>query len=418
MVTACQTAEQRDVPVVHVTRCLALPDRTVRRWRSRSCTVFLSAGCAEPVVCSTHRGRLPRPASREERNQVFRFLRPRGASTPLSALRVAFPDLPRCDLKEILSRYRRVQKRKRQRHQSRLQWRRAGAVWAADFKERREPIEGRYGWILAVKDLASRCQLAWLPVETADAAIVQATYARLFEEHGPPLVLKSDNGGPFREEQTKGLLANYSVIPLYNPRRRPAYNGGVERANGQLAGYQEAVAASHGREGLPTSADAEEARQLANDLAYPAGWRGPTAGQLWKEREPLTAQERASFLAAVTEQRVRARADLKLAQDTPLKHYPAAAVDRRAVRDSLVAQDLLRIQPRRRPSKAAQPVTTKIDLIARDSESAGIIQSAFATASPRLGDPGDSVGQRAPLRTHPTERVHSSTDNSTASGQN
>jgi hypothetical protein len=23
---------------------------------------------------------------------------------------------------------------------------------AADFKERREPIEGRYGWILAVKD--------------------------------------------------------------------------------------------------------------------------------------------------------------------------------------------------------------------------------------------------------------------------
>jgi transposase InsO family protein len=109
---------------------------------------------------------------------------------------------------------------------------------------------------------------------------VKATYAGLFAEHGPPLVLKSDNGGAFRDEGTKQQLAEYEVVPLFNPRQRPAYNGGVERANGQLAGYQEAVAAYHGRKGLPSGADAEEARQLANDLAHPAGWSGPTAGQM------------------------------------------------------------------------------------------------------------------------------------------
>ncbi|HEX5103057.1 MAG TPA: transposase family protein [Pirellulaceae bacterium] len=135
--------------------------------------------------------------------------------------------------------------------------------------------EGRYAWILAVKDLASRCQLAWLPVEEQTAETVQAVYAQLFAEHGPPLVLKSDNGGPFRDEGTKRLLAEHLVVPLYNPRRRPAYNGGVERSNGQLAGYQEALAAFRGRAtaqpavSIPTLTceDAASARNLASELA-------------------------------------------------------------------------------------------------------------------------------------------------------
>jgi hypothetical protein len=56
-----------------------------------------------------------------------------------------------------------------------LEWRRPGTVWAADFKDRREPIEGHYGWILAVKGLASRYRLAWLAVEEATAEVVQAS---------------------------------------------------------------------------------------------------------------------------------------------------------------------------------------------------------------------------------------------------
>ncbi len=392
--------------MVHVTRCLALPDRTVRRWRNRN--------CEEQVTCQVRRGRLPRPASRDQRNQVFRFLRQRGPVTPLSALRVAFPEVPRSDLKEILSRYRRVQQRKHQRHQSRLHWQRPGTVWAADFKERREPIEGRYGWILAVKDLASRCQLAWLPVEAADADTVQATYAGLFEEHGPPLVLKSDNGGPFRDDGTKQLLAEYDVIPLFNPRRRPAYNGGVERANGQLASYQEAVAAYHGREGLPTCADAEEARQIANDLSHPDGWKGPTSAQLWEKRPSITSAERASFLATLTEQRTVARAALQLPTDTPLGHYQAAAVDRRAVRDSLLAHRLLKIEPRRRPKGSAK----KTNLIVPFASGAVILQATAGRDLPALGQSVGPEVPSAPLEVHSPERVHCSTDNSAASGQN
>lgn len=408
VVTACQTAKQHEVPVVHVTRCLALPDRTVRRWRNRNCD--------PQVTCSIRRGRLPRPALRDQRNLVFRFLRQRGSVTPLAALRAAFPEVPRCDLKEILSRYRKVQKRKQQRRQSRLRWLRPGTVWAADFKERREPIEGRYGWILAVKDLASRYQLAWLPVEEGNARTVQATYARLFEEHGPPLVLKSDNGGPFRDQETKELLAEYDVVPLYNPRRRPAYNGGVERANGQLAGYQESLAEYHGRAGLPTCVDAEEARQIANDQSHPGGWKGPTAAQLWEQRPSIDSAERASFLAKLNEQRTIARAALHLPADTPLGHYPVAAVDRRAVRDTLIAQGLLKIEPRHRP-RCASPANKKTELIVPHASGAVILPAAAVTAMPALDERDGPEAQRASLEDHSPERVHSSTNKTTASGQ-
>jgi transposase InsO family protein len=122
-------------------------------------------------------------------------------------------------------------------HRSCLVWHRPGTVWGADFKEPREPIAARYGAVLSVRDLASRCQLLWEPVEEATAETVVEHYRRLFAQDGPPLVLKTDNGGPFKADRTKALLAEQGVAPLFNPKRRPAYNGGTERANATLTGY-------------------------------------------------------------------------------------------------------------------------------------------------------------------------------------
>ena len=286
---------------------------------------------------------------------MYHFLRERGTQTPLAAVQAAFPQLRRADLSDLLRRYRRLQRRKRERLQSRLEWRRPGAVWAADFKERREPIEGRYGWILSIKDLASRYQLAWQPVAEATAEVVQAAYARLFREHGPPLVLKSDNGSQFKADETKRLLAAHDVMPLFSPRRHPQYNGGVERANGQLSGYQEALAEFHGRPATPTCDDAQGAQRLGQRTGAPqrlartdgrpvvvptrAAQRcrsAPTSWPAWRRAAPPIAR-------SGTSRRRRS-----------LTHEQASAVDRRAVRDALVAHDLLRIHPRRKP-RAAHP---------------------------------------------------------------
>jgi transposase InsO family protein len=404
VVAACQSAATCGVPVIQVTRHLTLSERTVRRWRQ--------PGNALPAV---PRGRPPQCASREDRNLVYRFLKERGATTPLVAVRAAFPHLRRLDVAEILRRFRRLARRRAQRYQSRLEWRRPGAVWAADFKERREPLEGRFGWILSIKDLGSGFQLAWQPLVEATATVVQAIYVELFAQHGPPLVMKSDNGGQFKADETKDLLAEHQVIPLYSPRRHPQYNGGVERANGQLAGYQEALAQHQNRPAGPTCDDAENARHLGNDLAHPQGWQGPTARQLWERRSPLMPHERDAFWTTVSERRALVRAQWELTPDDVLTHYPASAVDRRAVRDALLAHDLLKIHPRRKrgcgqrvhasspgsvqgrtPAASAEPQDSARDAspaIAHTLAGAGTIDGHRVIASPTVGEaPG--LGQR------------------------
>jgi transposase InsO family protein len=392
---ACRAVQHRGVPMAAVIRKLDLAERTARRWRRA------------PAASLAHRGRRPQGASREERNRVYCFLRQGGTSTSLAAVRAAFPAMRRDDLRDLVSRYRRVQRRKAQRHRSRLEWRRPGAVWAADFKERREPMEGRYGWILSIKDLASRYQLAWLPVEAADGEVVRVIYDRLFAEHGRPLVMKTDNGGPFRDDETKRLLAEYEVVPLFSPKRRPSYNGGVERANGQLAGYQEAVAEFRGRRAGPNREDAETARHLANDLARPQGWCGPNAGQLWAGRTPMADEERAAFRATIALGRKEIRAEWDFDAEAPLTHDQASAIDRRAVRDALVEHGLLRIHPRRRHPPAEIPSSSKpsVTALAR----AAILQAVmWADSRPHV------AAEACPRH----EEANSSTNKSSASGQN
>jgi transposase InsO family protein len=405
VVGACRTVQTRGVPVAAVTRFLHLSERTVRRWRRQP-----------PASPPAPRGRRPQWASRAERNEVYRFLHQSGTATSLAAVRAAFPQLRRDDLKDLVRRFRRAERRKAQRRQSRLEWLRPGAVWAADFKERREPLEGRYGWIFSVKDLVSRYQLVWQPVEAANGEVVRATYTRLFAEHGRPLVLKMDNGGPFRDEETKRLLRENQVVPLFSPKRRPSYNGGVERANGQLASYQQAVAEFRGRRAGPTREDAETARQLANELARPGGWCGPTAGQVWAGREPVAAAARSAFLATVAAHRGEVRAEWKFDAGTELTHDQASAIDRHAVRDALVEHGLLRIRPRRRgPTTAGQNSTSPV---VTATTSAGILQIAMHAALPTVGGATDSRPHVVAGVQQPYEEAHSSTNKTSASGQN
>jgi transposase InsO family protein len=399
--TACQSVTACGAPVIQVTRYLALSDRTARRWRRQL--------ERDPAP----RGRPPQCATREERNLVYQFLKDRGASTPLVAVRAAFPQLRRADIGDLLRRFRRVTRRRAQQYQSRLEWRRAGAVWAADFKERREPLEGRYGWILSIKDLASGFQLTWQPLAEATATAVRTIYTELFAEHGPPLVIKSDNGGQFKADEIKGLLAEYRVIPLYSPKRHPQYNGGVERANGQLASYQEAVAQARRRPAGPTCDDAERARQLANGLAHPLGWRGPAAQQIWDERAPLTLVERAEFMALVVERRNVARDEWQFAPNADLTHDQAAAIDRRAVRDALVTRDMLHIHPRRRRALYA---TSRQQMMAHSCVGAGTMEKQEENAPSMVG--GELDGRQLPRVRHSTEEAHSSAINPPASGKN
>jgi hypothetical protein len=106
-------------------------------------------------------------------------------------LQAHFPGIARGELADLRRRFRRIYRRRNRRLLHALRWDRPGAVWAIDYAEPPSPVEGQYRYLLAVRDLASGEQLAWLPVGQADAATACHLLKALFREHGDqPLLLR------------------------------------------------------------------------------------------------------------------------------------------------------------------------------------------------------------------------------------
>jgi hypothetical protein len=216
-------------------------------------------------------------------------------------------------------------------------------VWAADFAEPPAAVEGTFSRLLAVRDLASGCQLLWLPVADESAQTAAAALAALFRQHGAPLVLKTDNGSAFISGEVHELLRPWAVWPLFAPPLTPEYNGACEAGIGSMKTRTHHQAAAAGRPGEWTCDDAEAARQQANETARPWGARGPTPEEVWQGRQPLPAEERAAFAEAVGRREAEARREQGYAPQGLLDRTAQAAVRRVALRRALVDSGLLSI---------------------------------------------------------------------------
>jgi putative transposase len=119
--------------------------------------------------------------------------------------------------KRVLERAGLTQKRKRRRvvvEGGRLSsGRRAQAVneiWTVDFKGWWQIKEGRCE-PLSVRDEYSRSVLELRKLEEARSQTVQRSFERLFERHGLPQAIRSDNGSPFASVQTLYGLSRLSA---------------------------------------------------------------------------------------------------------------------------------------------------------------------------------------------------------------
>jgi transposase InsO family protein len=264
-------------------------------------------------------------------------LRELGPHAGVPQLRRTFPDVARSELAELKAAERQRRYERRAAYARRLHWHHPGTVWAMDYAEPPTPIDGVYPALFAVRDLASGRQLAWLPVPAATAEHAVAALQSLFLEHGPPLVLKCDNGSPFIAEQTQELLAAEDVVTLFSPPYTPRYNGACEAGIGGLKTRTHHLAAVHGRPGRWTTEDVEAARRLADEEQYPRRLHGRTAAEVWQERSPPTAAERRRFRDVVDDRRQAIRNQRGIPLHEVLDRARQASVDRRAVRRALVA---------------------------------------------------------------------------------
>jgi hypothetical protein len=239
-----------------------------------------------------------------------------------------------------------------------LRWVRPGWVWALDFLTPPNAVEGHYPRILAVRDLASGKMLLTLPCldETAQTAV--SGLSSLFAEHGPPLVLKMDNGSAQRSGDMCTLLRSFSVTALFSPARTPRYNGAVEAGIGSLKTRAHHLAAAAGRPEEWTLDDVEEARCVANDLGRPAGASGPTPEERWRDRVPILPAHRHDFRLRIA----RALRGLRLsdpAEEARPGRSRRDALRRAAITRALTDMGLLQFRTRRIPppvSSSIRPV--------------------------------------------------------------
>ena len=207
------------------------------------------------------------------------------------SLRAAFPTMPRCELLELQHVWRQRYRATHRMVMPRLAWHQPGSVWAMDHTHPPEPVDGVYPSILCVRDLASGMQLAWQPVPDETAATTIRIVESLFTAHGPPLVVKSDNGPAFKDHDFIKLLKRHRVVPLRSPPRTPRYNGSCEATNGHGKIRTQHFAQRHCH-GHWTSTAVEAARQQANELLRPQGYLAPTPSQRWAAHMPITEEQR------------------------------------------------------------------------------------------------------------------------------
>ena len=276
----------------------------------------------------------------------------------LPALQAVFTDIPRVTLEDMLARYRRWWQRKHSVDGNRLHWLVPGTVWAMDFTEPKFKVDARYPYLFTVRDLASHYHLCCQPVTSEKAEEVIPILQRLFIEHGPPLVMKSDNGSAFIAEVTQAFFQQRSVAVLYSPPRKPKYNGALERSNTTIKAYTAASANAAGHPLHWTSEDLRRALQIHNQLSRPWGSQGPNPEQSWTQRPKISSEQRDQLWAALMLQRMEAIRQLGFDQLQPAEVMAAdkRQIDRLALSPVLQQLSYLKLTPvRRSPARPKRP---------------------------------------------------------------
>lgn len=129
------------------------------------------------------------------------------------------------------------------------------------------------------------------------------------------------------------------------PPRTPCYNGSIEATISSLKIRTEAHAPRHGHPGYWTWDDAAAARAEANAYPWRSGELGPSPGQLWNARSPITQQQRERFALEVDQQLL----SLEAAHGWPENDNDQRSLDREAISQALVELGYLFITRRSIP---------------------------------------------------------------------
>ena len=208
-------------------RFLGVPYGTFRRWQQRLAQGQLARFRPGPKKLA--------PLTLEElRGEVARLHHGRERSRGVGALyRRYHTQVSRRELDTLTATGRQALAKQRQAECRHITWQVPGLVWALDDAALAR-VRSHLLHLHQVQDLASRYKFPpWVGARVLGETVA-VHLEHLFLQHGPPLVLKRDNGSNLNQHAVDALLARYLVIPLNSPPQYPPYNGGMERAVREL----------------------------------------------------------------------------------------------------------------------------------------------------------------------------------------
>jgi transposase InsO family protein len=137
--------------------------------------------------------------------------------------------ISRRDLQALTETVRRELAHQHRAELRHITWQVPGLVWSLDDAELVRLADHKL-YLHQVQDLASRYKFTPWVGEQVLGETVAVHLEQLFLQHGPPLVLKRDNGSNLNQQAVDEVLARYLVMPLNSPHHYPPYNGGMECA--------------------------------------------------------------------------------------------------------------------------------------------------------------------------------------------
>jgi hypothetical protein len=209
-------------------RCVGLPYSTLRRWRDRrrrSAPIRRQPGPAKHTALpvADFRSRVAHLDHAAKRT--------RGTGRLIHAIRQS---VSRRRVRSFIARLRRRHLRRLRNAKHHVTWHLPNLAWAIDALHLQTSTADPGVVVVLARDLASHFHFEPLVLHAESALHNLEWLQRLCSRHGPPLLLKRDNGAPFNAAILDGFLAANLILPLNSPIRRPSYNGAVEHAVGSF----------------------------------------------------------------------------------------------------------------------------------------------------------------------------------------
>ena len=214
-------------PYQRLSKSVGVSYANFRRWKHR-------LACGQPAVSKPGPKKVAPLNLDELRGHVCCLEHGRQRSRGVGRLYRRYQSqISRRDLEVLTKTVRREFFQQHQAELRHLTWHIPGLVWSLDDAELARFTDHKL-YLHQVQDLASRYKFTPLVAGRVLGETVALHLEQLFEQYGPPLVLKRDNGSNLNHHAVDAVLARYRVIPLNSPPHYPPYNGGMECAVREL----------------------------------------------------------------------------------------------------------------------------------------------------------------------------------------